>query len=215
MTMTIQLNEDCRPFLSELADFIQCDVSVLNQYYRDFTHPDRWGGGTVEPAVGQLLYILTRFLAPINAFEIGTNFGYSTYCIARALKDNKVGRLTTVEIDPEYSMTAQETLKSMPNVEYLIGDSRYIIEPLLRESYFIPDLVFIDSDHTYETTKFEVETCCKYISKGGVILLHDIFSEGVSKYLEEFNYSDFKKHFIPTQPNTGFGILMHVPPSSS
>ena len=214
--MTIPLNEDCRPFLKELADFIKCDVSILNQFYRDFPNPARWGGGTVEPAVGQLLYILTRFFAPVKALEIGTNFGYSTYCIAKALQDNSLGLLMTFEIEEEFATAAELRLEKLWDyIDFRIGDSRQILYTSLKRNYFNPDLVFIDSDHTYETTKIEMEICLKTMNKGGVILLHDIFSDGVGRYLNGFNYPDFRTHYIPTQPNTGFGILMHESTSNT
>lgn len=218
MSQPIEMNIDCSPFLPDLATFVGCDVSVLNQFYREFPKIERWGGGTVEPAVGQLLYILTRFFAPTISLEIGTNLGYSTACIAKALEDNKLGQLHTWEINKEYTEIAIVhliDLKLDNKVLFHVGDSREDIVKTFNGRRIFLDLAFIDSEHTYETTKIELDIVSRALRRSGIILFHDIFSEGVAQAIKEFDGESFEYLEIPTQPNTGFGILMHVPPSDS
>ena len=50
------------------------------------------------------------------------------------------------------------------------------------------DVLSIDSDHTYETTKFELEKYVPFVKSNGLILLHDYNVErvGVAKATDEY-----------------------------
>src|SRR3954449_3139467 len=63
----------------------------------------------VQPDQGALLTLLVRALGARDALEVGTFTGYSAICIARGLPEG--GRLTCLELDPDYAATAQRNLQ--------------------------------------------------------------------------------------------------------
>src|SRR5574337_1026926 len=98
----IEMNMDCATFLGHISGFFGDSLADVHRYYDERPYFERWGGGTVEPAVGQLLYIITRLFRPTYTIELGTNVGYSTACIASALIDNHWGLLDTFEMPQQH-----------------------------------------------------------------------------------------------------------------
>ena len=211
--MDIEMNMDCHEYLPVLAEFLGFEQQILEDFYTALPDIPRWGGGTVEPAVAQMLYIITRALEPRSALEFGTNLGYSTAFIARALLDNHLGFLDTWDIDTQVVKEALEHLDQLAishRVASHIGDTTQDVDKQLKTHDVQLDLVFIDSSHQYEATKIEIATVLKYM-KSGVILFHDAVSpiSGVTTVLKEMEEQGIYDILtIPTQPNTGFGIIM-------
>lgn len=209
----IEMNQDCFEYLELLADYFSVDTVLLRSYYDEFPKVERWGGGTVEPAVGQMLYIITRLLGPITSLELGTNVGYSTFCIAAALKHNGEGLLYTFDIDREmiHEAIRRVALQGCESqVIYRRGDSTKDLDPFLTSYELKPDLIFIDSSHEYESTKVELEIIQRHMEQWACILFHDALApeSGVTRALNELESNQkYNMLRIPTQPNTGFGIL--------
>src|SRR5918995_4476277 len=63
----------------------------------------------ISPDQGALLTFLVRLIGAKNALEVGTFTGYSAICIARGLPED--GRLTCLEVDPEYAAIAQANVE--------------------------------------------------------------------------------------------------------
>jgi predicted O-methyltransferase YrrM len=203
----IELNLDCKEYLPQLANFFDTDVNIVNQYYSDLPKIDRWDFGGVEPAVGQMLYIITRIVEPACAVELGTSLGYSAFWIAKAMKRNCLGILHTMEINPDFLFRAKERIKQEKvdgHVVFHLGDSIKDLEPLFVFGIVHPELVFIDSSHQYEATKVELSIFTNNM-KSGFIMLHDILgNSGIARALSEFSGEILR---LPTQPNTGFGVI--------
>src|SRR3954451_12993748 len=62
----------------------------------------------VSPDQGALMELLVRVSGARNALEVGTFTGYSALCIARALPAD--GRLTCLELEPEFAEIARRNL---------------------------------------------------------------------------------------------------------
>lgn len=196
-------------FILDVCDFVNCNINYLS----NAPFKDRWGGGTVEPAVGQLLYLLARHKAPKLAIEYGTNLGYSTYMIAKALFDNGFGELVTMEINSEYIKEAKKNVYDAHiaaynnHVSFLKADSTSVYaKKFIEDNREVIDLVFVDSSHEYDQTLEEFRHIRKTCKPGTILCFHDIYSDGVSRVLRE---EPFDKYLaVPTQPNTGFGIVI-------
>src|SRR5918994_6752822 len=67
-------------------------------------------GMQVSPDQGALLTFLVRLIGARNALEVGTFTGYSAICIARGLPED--GRLTCLEVDPEFAAIAQRNIEA-------------------------------------------------------------------------------------------------------
>lgn len=62
----------------------------------------------------------------------------------------------------------------------------------------IPDLIFIDADHSYESIKHDFQTFFPLLREGGIIGLHDINPDrgnGVPKFWEEIKKDNYSKEF--------------------
>lgn len=98
--------------------------------------------------------------------EVGVGHGNSSSAFLMGVRESG-GRLWSVDIEP--TSITEELQQICPEWEYHVGDS-LALEP---EAPFDVDVLFIDSDHSYESTKAELIAYRKHVRPGGVILLHD------------------------------------------
>jgi predicted O-methyltransferase YrrM len=80
----------------------------------------------VGPAVGQLLYLLTRLSGARRVFEMGSGFGYSTAWFAMAVRDNGGGEVNHVVWDAALSNSARGYLDRLGLdgiVRYHVGEA--------------------------------------------------------------------------------------------
>jgi len=80
----------------------------------------------VGPAVGQLLYLLTRLRGARRVFEMGSGFGYSTAWFAMGVRDNGGGEVTHVVWDEALSTSARGYLGRLGLdgiVRYRVGEA--------------------------------------------------------------------------------------------
>lgn len=168
---------------------------------------ERWGGGTVEVTVGELLYVITMMKKPSKVLEAGTSWGYSTAHIAEALKDiGKESEFLSLDIsEPDQAQAntflAQKNLK----VQTVIANST------IPRNLNSLDMIFIDSSHDYHQTKLEWKWMYPLLFKNkGFAIFHDAYTEtyGVKKFLLELQEQGHKLIILDTQPNTGFGIIL-------
>lgn len=200
---------DCHEYLHKIAAFFNVNYNIVVDRYLEIRsfQPERWGGGTVEPAVAQMLYIIPRIFHPSNVVEIGSNQGYSTWFIARAIKEiHKSGTIsdfTSIDIDSEALEIAKDKCQDLPVTFYQWHSQSIDFHYWLEAKN--PDFVFLDASHEYQDTIYELKSIRNYCRPGTIIALHDIFSDGVSRALEHFSWN--KRMDLPTQPNTGFGLI--------
>jgi caffeoyl-CoA O-methyltransferase len=99
----------------------------------------------VQPDQGALLTLLVRAIGARDALEVGTFTGYSAICIARGLPEG--GRLTCLELDPDYAATAQRNLEDAgvaDRVSVEVGPAGPSLARMPAEPAF--DFVFLDAD---------------------------------------------------------------------
>jgi len=80
----------------------------------------------VGPAVGQLLYVLTRLSRARRVFELGSGFGYSTAWFAMGVRDNGGGEVMHVVWDEALSNSARGYLGRLGLdgiVQYRVGEA--------------------------------------------------------------------------------------------
>jgi caffeoyl-CoA O-methyltransferase len=99
----------------------------------------------VQPDQGALLTLLVRAIGARDALEVGTFTGYSAICIARGLPEG--GRLTCLELDPDFASTAQRNLEDAgvaDRVSIEVGPAGESLARMPAEPAF--DFVFLDAD---------------------------------------------------------------------
>ena len=108
----------------------------------------------ITPDQGALLTLLAQLVHARDALELGTFTGYSAICIARGLAPG--GRLTCLELEPEYAANARGNLEAAgvaDRVDVVVGPALRWLERIPEEPRF--DFVFLDADkesypHYYE-----------------------------------------------------------------
>lgn len=141
---------------------------------------------------GPELYTVIRAVKPVNIIETGVAAGISSAFILQALENNNKGMLYSIDL-PNYEAIYCPKVKKEPSAilsskikpgfvipnklkkrwVLKIGKSSEVLPKLLRHLNKI-DLFLHDSEHTYENMTFEFNSTWNYLSKGGVLLSHDI-----------------------------------------
>lgn len=126
--------------------------------------------GGVEVEVGNFLYSLIRIMRPELIVETGTHFGISDLYFLLGLRENKKGKLVTIEFNPPFYKMAQALF------EYLELDSRVELFRGKVNKYKHNgesiDILFLDTEPSYrfdELIKF-----WPYVRPGGLIIIHDL-----------------------------------------
>lgn len=144
--------------------------------------------GGINPGDRRALYCLIRALRPRSVLEVGTHIGASTLYIARALKNNGEGAVTTVDIldvnaaDGPWRMLGlpmpprdfAEKLGCRAPINFVAQKSIDFMMHTDRKF----DFIFLDGDHGARTVYREVAAALRVLSPGGIILLHDFYPEG-------------------------------------
>ena len=123
-----------------------------------------------ETEVHDFLYGFVRALKPEKVLEIGTFEGDTALAIARALKENKLGHLTTTDIHN----FGQEEFLMDNNVDKFVTCIKHEPNEYLRtipsESF---DMVFIDGSHEYKDVVGDMESANRLLKRFGYMLGHD------------------------------------------
>lgn len=73
-------------------------------------HLGDWGGGSASIEEAKFLHALVLCLKPLNCLETGTETGWTSAHIAKALEENGRGHLITLETDPKLAALARQNL---------------------------------------------------------------------------------------------------------
>lgn len=137
---------------------------------------ERWPGGALWSVEGKTLYAITRAMQPAHILECGTREGCSATHLLTALMLNNSGHLISVDL---CSITDISGAGFGGLVPPELQDRWTFRAPMSAETLLDADdtpfeLVFEDTDHTFETT---VSILTRLVNRAGVkvIISHDIF----------------------------------------
>lgn len=147
---------------------------------------------TLNLGFGFLYYGLVRSLRPEHVLVIGSGFGFSVVCLALALKDNGVGRVSFV--DPSYSVFKHGPMMTVGGtshwddpqkvrahfgrfgVEHLVDHYKLTsAEFFARQAGRLPaiDIAFIDGSHAYADVRHDFLNTLQHTRRNSYLLLHD------------------------------------------
>lgn len=128
-----------------------------------------------------LLYSLARG----NVVELGTRSGVSTAAFLAGV-EKRGGYVWSVDIDPN----CVDLYKDNPRWAFFHGssiDKATVVQIMRHLPNLAIDVLFIDTDHTYEQASAELALWSEYMRPGSVILMHDPETfPGVRRAAEEF-----------------------------
>lgn len=202
---SLALTPDCRfdvrnlKAANDLAlDAIWSDEKILSAWQNDYAlittilSPEDLDRG-VNPGDRRALYYLVKALQPSRFLEVGTHIGASTLFIARALKSNGSGHVTTVDIydvnAPANGLWKQCGASACPRdmlaraeCDRLVSFSAAGALNHMKQTDETYDFIFLDGDHSAPAVYKEVSAALQILAPGGVILLHDVFPNGKALY---------------------------------
>jgi len=152
------------------------------------------GAGGASKEMGVILYVVVRLIKPETVLETGVASGISSAYILFALKENKKGKLISIdlpyEVDKEYvsnyikeegktfipkdkkpGWLIPEELKKEWHLE--LGKSSEKLLPLLNGLKSV-DIFIHDSEHSYKNMFWEYQTIWPYLKNEGLLLSHDV-----------------------------------------
>jgi len=143
----------------------------------------------IECEVGEYLYGLVRILKPKRILETGTHVGIGASYLGMGLKDNKKGKLDTIEFLSDIYKQAVNRISTMELNDYVIchyGDAKDFIPPEdwqgsnetiqdvgLPQPRVQYDMILLDTEP--QTRFAEFEKFYPYLREGGYIFIHDLF----------------------------------------
>lgn len=147
----------------------------------------QWKGGSLmrrpkdialSQTFGEVLYSLVADVAPALVVEAGTGFGVSGSFIAAALSNRSRGQLVSFEIGDYWHVAERNILQFYQKIR-VINDNFDNISNHIRASQPI-DFAFIDALHDPEVIERQVRHIFGFMHKDGVIVIDDVFNEGVA-----------------------------------
>ena len=159
-----------------------------------------------EPAVFcryyRLLFEYVRVTNAKTAMETGTFRGASALHLASGAPEIRV---LTVDVDPGAKNIVDALAR--PNIDAVVARSVDIVE-YVKEKYAPLDVLFLDSDHTYETVSAEWKTYRPLLKVGGAAFFDDIhMNPGMDRFWNEI--TDPKIDLSPLHVK-GFGAAMRT-----
>lgn len=157
--------------------------------------------------IRQMVYERSQYKIGYKAIELGVRTGNSTASILAGLvRSGTGGRLASCDIDPCDGAVA--ALRPLWGDIWKFSQMDSIAFSYLLENQS-PDLVFIDTDHTLETTRQELKVWSDLLVPGGRILLHDTRSrpEGVGQAIKEFVKANPSWQYYDIDVCCGLGVL--------
>jgi len=128
----------------------------------------RWN---ISANQGTFLQVLARVCNAKRILELGTQGGYSTVWLAKALPAD--GRLVTLEINPEFAAAARQNMVLAgvnSVVEVRTGMALDILDDMITAHVEPFDMVFIDADKPPYT---EYLDCAIKLSRPGTLIVAD------------------------------------------
>jgi predicted O-methyltransferase YrrM len=127
---------------------------------------------------------LVRELAPKKVLELGTSIGRSALFMMCALPPDST--LTTVDIG-SYRRMDLLPFDSDPRLNIVFGND--LEESTIKQVGSGFDLLYIDSEHSYEQVSKEWEIYQHKITNDAIVVMDDIhFNEGMDKFWDSISY---------------------------
>lgn len=164
-----------RAAAAALAVYADAAIVEDDALVRARLRAEELGAGTVSPATGSLLSLLTRVADAKHVVEIGTGAGVSGLWLLAGMPTD--GILTTIDPEPEHHQAAREAFRDAgiaPSRTRLItGAPTDVLTRLADDSY---DVVFIDGP-LLNYPAFVAEAI-RILRPGGVVVVNNASAGG-------------------------------------
>ncbi len=185
----------------------------MPQELLDFCRRDKMAAYNITALAGIIFH--TAVLEDVKSIlEIGTGWCLSTIALASAARITG-GKVLSFDIHDRSNIlsTVPDLLPYITQIN-TNSHSTHVTTPLIDRHFHDVDLLLIDGDHTYPGVKQDFEYYTNFLSKDGIVILHDIAlsdpdkgvdSIEVYKFWEEIDTNMFDK--FPFYASNGLGLL--------
>ena len=130
----------------------------------------------IGPLVGPWIYMLTRFAAAKSVFEMGSGFGYSTWYLASAVRDNGGGTVHCAVWDEKLSSEARGWMDRAGLLPFCDLHASEAVLALSAVNSKL-DLVFLDIDK--ESYPEAISVIEDKLKPGGLLLVDNVLWGGM------------------------------------
>ena len=166
--------------LTAIAKQLSLSPEKLIQYaheapYAKVTPEGRaWPSGTGSISEKRILYAIARGLNPMLSLDIGTRWGASAVQIATGDNgaEDPPGRTISVDVETHMYGSKQPVGRFIPDalkVELVTSDATLYLK--MDGNFY--ELIYEDTDHTFESTQEIYNLALDRLVAGGVIISHD------------------------------------------
>ena len=116
---------------------------------------------------------IANYLECTNILEIGTSLGISTMYLSLASNARNV---VSIEGSGTIAQIATKNFESLyfENIQVVVDSADDCLKPVLKDLNSV-DLVFIDANHTFESTMRYVNWCMEFCHENSVVIIDDIY----------------------------------------
>jgi glycosyltransferase involved in cell wall biosynthesis len=182
-------------FTTDMKLFTKCNDGAI----RDVIDTDRSG-------YYQWLPKLIKHTKPKQIVELGGAMGVSAIAMLQTLpKTSKLYSITLEEHGLEFSFMDKE----YPNLVKIVGDDLDLTQWPKDLDLSKTDIWFIDSEHTYEQVRAEIDLYKQFFKEGSILLFDDIhINEGLSRVWEEIKSEIPGDKYESDLHYSGYGIIV-------
>lgn len=139
---------------------------------------------SVEPEVRILIEEVARNLSPTSYLEIGAYRGDTFLAVLGTLKSEC--RAYAIEPDPCLSKLIRAKTADIEN-----GPAAILIEKTSRQAFNDwgreqIDLIFVDGDHSFSETVFDISAWSTLLSPDGVMIIHDTLTRLERRFPQDY-----------------------------
>ena len=187
------------PVAEGVTQALDLNISTVNEHldnlpeflvseYKDPGMTIKWSATSELAAT---TYTLIKLLKPEIVVETGVGAGVSSWTILRAMEENGVGRLVSIDLPTPNT-------ELLPEVGYLVpsdlrhrwelrtGPSQQVLPQVLEELVGI-DLFQHDSRHSYSNQLREYQTAWPFIKPSGMLVSDDVSNDALYDATRNWN----------------------------
>ena len=160
----------------------------------------------------QLIFEIIRKERPKNIVETGVAYGWSSYAILLAIRENKFGKLFSIDLPYPFlnekskiGILVPKKLRKNWKIVYC-RDKIGILKAIKKFNYKI-DFFHYDSDKNYKAKLKNLKTIWKYIQPNGIVICDDI-NDNLAFF--DFVNNIKKKYYVVKTGNKFLGIVKNA-----
>ncbi len=179
---------------------------ILNRLAEEAKDEEVYYNTTFPPSMYyRFLKLLAAEFKPQLSVELGVSGGGGSLHLALG---NPYGTVIGIDYQADHVERIKYIEDNYPNFEFMLHDST-TAAPKVFEKYGKIDILFIDTDHTYDTTVREYKAWKPYLSDTAIILLDDLDRDGMTKAFNEIE--GYKVVYPFLNYGHGFGVVYLKP----